>query len=84
MPYTTKEERRLLTDYSALPDTPRQLNYSITMLIKQYLARNKGRVSYADYNEVIGVLTCIQHELYRRRISGYEDEKIKINGDVYE
>jgi hypothetical protein len=29
------------------------------------------------------VLTCIQHELYRRAIAPYEDKKIEASGDVF-
>ena len=82
MPYISQEERRLL-DYGALPNSAGQLNYSITILIKNYLARNKGRVSYADYNEVLGVLEGVKLEIYRRVIAKYEDKKRESNGDVY-
>lgn len=39
--------------------------------------------SYADYNELIGMLECCKLELYRRAVAPYEDKKIKENGDVY-
>jgi len=39
--------------------------------------------SYAELNEVIGVLECAKQELYRRVVAPYEDGKAKINGDVY-
>jgi hypothetical protein len=33
--------------------------------------------------ERIGTLVCVQHELYRRMISVYEDKKKEMNGDVF-
>lgn len=57
------------------------LNYFITTSILKYL----GDVpSYKRYNEILGVLEAIKLEFYRKVISKYEDEKCKLNGDVYE
>ena len=33
--------------------------------------------------DLLGVLSCIQMEIYRRKISEYETKKMKINGDVW-
>jgi len=82
MPYVKKTERARL-DGGGQPATPGDLNYLITRQIDAYLAR-KG-VSYANLNEVIGVLECAKLELYRRIVARYEDRKIADpdNGDVY-
>lgn len=39
--------------------------------------------SYQTYNDMLGALECAKLELYRRKISPYEDTKIELNGDVY-
>ena len=80
MPYIDKVERTHLMYHG--PNTPGQLNYTLTGLIQEYLNRN-GNPRYQDYNDVIGALECCKLELYRRRIAGYEDQKAKENGDVY-
>ena len=41
------------------------------------------RISYSRINELIGVLECAKIELYRRIAAPYEDDKSRINGDVY-
>ncbi len=56
------------------------LNYLITKLVLLYWQ------DHDDYNgiaTITGVLENAKQEFYRRVASGYEDEKIKINGDVY-
>ncbi len=56
-----------------------ELNYIITRVLNVWL----GAVSnYRDYNAVIGVVECVKLELYRRRVTPYEDGKIAQNGDV--
>jgi hypothetical protein len=45
-----------------------------------YLGR-KGR-NYANFNEIMGVLSCVAQEFYRRWAVPYEDQKIRENGDV--
>jgi len=59
---------------------PGNLNYTITKLLNAWLGHTPN---YAKYNEVIGVLECAKLELYRRKISEYEDQKCLNNGDVY-
>lgn len=80
MPYVRKTDRARL-DGGGEPKTPGELNYVISKKIDSYLT-HKG-VSYANLNEVIGVLECAKLELYRRIAAGYEDSKIAENGDVY-
>ena len=94
MPYIKKEDRnRIITlqdsfgggTYKRVSldaiETPGEMNYAITEMIINYLDR-KG-TSYTNMNEVVGVLECAKLELYRRKVSDYEDEKIEENGDVY-
>jgi hypothetical protein len=82
MPYVKRSERPRL-DEGGAPATAGDLNYLITRQVDAYLAR-KG-VSYANLNEVIGVLECAKLELYRRIVASYEDRKIADpeNGEVY-
>lgn len=58
-----------------------ELNYEITMKIKNYLDANG--ISYATINDIIGALEGAKMEFYRRIVVPYEDTKIKENGDVY-
>lgn len=79
MPYITKKEKDELA--SQFPENPGQLNYWIMMTIQQYLITNGE--TYQTYNDIIGALECAKQELYRRKISKYEDKKCKENGDVF-
>jgi hypothetical protein len=83
-PYISQMEREVLAG-KGLPQTAGQLNYVLTVYLLEYLKRRTApaEVGYAAYNEVMGVLTCIQHELYRRAIAPYEDKKIEASGDVF-
>lgn len=38
--------------------------------------------SYTRGNELVGVLECVKQEFIRRKLNGYEDLKIKENGDL--
>lgn len=79
MPYIEPEARRELTP-DAVPTTAGALNYMITRLCLRFLGRRR---SYADYNEVVGVLESVKLEFYRRAMVPYEEYKISVNGDVY-
>lgn len=80
MPYVKKTDRERL-DGGDEATGPGELNYVITKKIDSYLGR-KG-LSYANLNEIIGVLECAKLEIYRRIVAKYEDSKIAENGDVY-
>lgn len=58
-----------------------KLNYLITRLMLKYISENGE--SYKHYNDLIGVLECVKMELYRRRISDYENKKMNENLDIY-
>jgi len=79
MPYIRQEDR---IRAAHLPETPGELNYAITEMLLDYLnaALNPG---YNRMNEILGVLTCVQQEFYRRVLVELEDRKRAENGDVY-
>ena len=93
MPYIDPEKRRHIdNDYP--PENAGELNYLLTTIILDYLA-SQAEIkensiayiksnTYAHYNEVIGVLECIKQELWTRIIRPYEDDKIRINGDIFD
>jgi len=81
MPYIGKNQRILIQNGNPA-GTVGELNYKITKTILEYI--DICGESYQAYNDILGVLTAIQHELYDRKIRRYEDKKIKLNGDVYE
>lgn len=56
-----------------------ELNYAITVMLKSYLET----ATYQEYNDAMGALEGAKLELYRRRLSPYEDQKKEENGDVY-
>ena len=80
MPYITKGERALI-DHGEKPHTLGQLNYSIMMTISDYL-HITGVSGYAPMNNVMGVLSCVQQEFYRRKMVPYEEKKMAENGDI--
>lgn len=80
MPYISKELRAHL-ETGAVPNSPGELNYVFTMCINLYL--DKHGLSYTKLNEVMGVLACVQQEVYRRLAVPYEDAKIVENGEVF-
>lgn len=85
MPYiTTTERKKFSSILSQLPGiaSPGELNYILTLLCKHYI---EGRgLCYQTYNDALGALEGCKLELYRRQIASYEDQKIQMNGDVYE
>lgn len=80
MPYIEKQQRNLINYNSILPNTAGQLNYRIHTILEEYV--EAAGVSYQTYNDMIGALEAAKLELYRRAVSGYEDKKIKENGDI--
>lgn len=80
MPYISQEDRKFLAQ-GVDPVTAGGLNYSISRLCDNFIM-SKG-LNYNTLNEVIGVLACVQQELYRRVVAPYEDQKMRSNGDVF-
>lgn len=86
MPYIRQAARNrfdaLMTELNkSLPADAGELNYVLTKICARYLQVKNP--SYTVINEIIGVLECAKQELYRRIASSYEDEKKRLNGDVY-
>jgi hypothetical protein len=84
MPYIKEEARKELALYRVLPRkiaNAGELNYMLTVIVKDYLKHNGE--SYQYFNDCIGALEGAKLELYRRRVAPYEDDKIIRNGDVY-
>lgn len=81
MPYIKQYERDVLSLGTRKPQTPGELNFMITKLVTEYLQR-RG-TNYSVLNEIVGVLECTKQEFYRRVVVPYEEEKIKLNGDVF-
>ena len=80
MPYLSQEDRKALARGSD-PVTVGQLNYVISRRCDDFIMA--VGLSYDTINEVIGVLACVQQELYRRVAAPYEDQKMQDNGDVF-
>lgn len=56
-----------------------EMNYVLSSIIWKVFDDNP---SYTEGNELMGVLECVKHEFYRRKLAPYEDDKIKRNGDI--
>lgn len=85
MPYIKQTDRVQFREFlKAMPYIQNEghLNYVITKIILDYLGNHDH--CYATMNSVIGVLQCVSHELYRRILTPYEEEKLKTNGDLHE
>lgn len=66
---------------SELSDIPGMLNYVISRIVSVEMRQN---LRYLTINEAMGVLACVQQELYRRLAGPYEYEAMERNGDVFE
>jgi hypothetical protein len=80
MPYIKTERRASLKRVSGANNAG-ELNYEVTTLALSYLL-SQGK-SYETLNEIVGVLTCVGQEFYRRVATAYEDGKRAENGDVF-
>ena len=87
MPYITQEQRdrldlRIETVSKKLLKNldVGEYNYVITKLIHDYIEVNGLR--YKHLNSAIGILQCVQLELYRMVAADYEDIKIEENGFI--
>ncbi len=88
MPYIARKDRlqyqRALDELASLVPQeraarPGHMNYVISLLIRRVYGES---MRYADHNEVVGLLNCVQQEFYRRSTVPYEDEKIAQEGDL--
>lgn len=55
------------------------LNFILSSIVWRLFDK---KPSYTNGNTLVGVLECVKQEFLRRRLNGYEDEKIKTNGDL--
>lgn len=81
MPYIKGYEREFYEPHAPAPDSPGQLNFQITCLIKQYL--DKMGLCYDTINDIVGAIEGAKLEFVRRVVGPYEDTKIQENGDCY-
>ncbi|WP_455203290.1 DUF6899 family protein [Kaarinaea lacus] len=81
MPYIDSVARDRIKS-GGKPENSGELNYTISLLIDDYLKRHVA-MKYTHLNEVVGVLECAKLELYRRLAVPYEEQKMRDNGDVY-
>ena len=82
MPYIKREDRnKLMSVNFPVMETPGELNFLITKLIKHYMWNLE--TNYVLINEIVGALESAKLEFYRRVVVPYEEKKIKQNGDVY-
>ncbi len=84
MPYIAPEIRERFKPYvdkMLIPENCGELNYLLSVVCIEYM--KKHGESYQNYNDIHGVLTCMNLEFYRRKTSLYENEKSKQNGDVF-
>lgn len=84
MPYIKQEERKeldsIIDGLSEKFTHVGQLNYIVTRICHNWILKFGKR--YAHINSVMGVLSCVTHELYRVVASPYENEKIRENGAI--
>ena len=85
MPYIKPEFRPAIDEVIQQLDkhviTAGDLNYAITKLILRVSIGSGGGYNYIAL--VTGVLENVKLEFYRRYATPFEQEKVKINGDVY-
>jgi hypothetical protein len=81
MPYISPEARERLQAGGGEPETVGELNFVLSQEINAFMAA-RG-LSYTVGNEVMGVLSCLSLEVYRRLLAHYEDRKCVENGDVW-
>jgi hypothetical protein len=84
MPYIKQDRREevslLIGPLADRADTPGELNFQLTEIVKRYW---DGRKNYQAINDIVGALEGAKLEFYRRVAAPYEDSKIAENGDVY-
>jgi hypothetical protein len=89
MPYIAQDRRekydlpllQLLDRLTPEVDTGNigDVNYCISFLVVNLFREKK---SYKRANDLMGALTGVQLEFYRKEVAPYEDVKIRENGDI--
>jgi hypothetical protein len=91
MPYIT-QDRRTVIDYNidalivtlkSLPKGPAagDLNYTISRLLLEVFDIIE-QPKYQKFNDIVGLLDNVKHEIQRRWQDPYEQEKAHENGDI--
>jgi hypothetical protein len=73
------DDRDIFTILGEQIHTAGELNYVISKICLEFLKYNKN---YQRMNDIMGALTGVQLELYRRVTAPYEDLKIAESGDI--
>lgn len=60
------------------------MNYTLTKVMLGAYEQAHGRLRYKHLNSMMGILTCMTQELYRRVGTWYEELAMLKNGDVPE
>lgn len=82
MPYIDKNKRIIMDQIVDLMHNLHiQADGDLNYILYKYCLKHI-KPSYNNYKNYCGELNECVHEIRRRILSGYEDEKIKINGDV--
>ena len=79
MPYIAEKQRMELVERPI--ETAGELSYCLSQTISSFMEA-KG-FSYQTYNDIVGALEGLKLEIARRFLGPYEDEKRRLNGDVF-
>ena len=87
MPYIKQQDRKnydelvkeLISQLVRREDMPGRLNYCISSIVFKLFEDNP---CYSNANNLMGALSCVQQEFYRRKVALLEDKKINENGDI--
>lgn len=86
-PYIDQESRWALQNGD--PITTGELTYRLTQVCNRYLVRlmemeEDGELRFGLIARVIAALEATKLEFYRRVVAPFEDQKLDLNGDVYD
>ena len=92
MPYIKREDRikwqgmleEISAQFDQIPEKQQdgELNYLVSSILLKVYEKEGEKRSYFKFNRMMGVLTSITQEAYRRRVAPYEDTKIIENSDI--
>ena len=57
------------------------INYMICRMSREYVLRHGA--TYDNLSAIVGCVADASHEIRRRLLEPYEDEKRKLNGDIF-
>ena len=88
-PYIKRERRKELDpEIEILFDKAQrvgELNYIITRILDGYILKfaDSEGIDYSAINAIMGVLSCVAQEFYRKRAVVLENKKCAENGEVF-